>query len=375
MVLASVLGIRLLLWTGRSVPVPAPTAALEALEDVEVTNDAGGPDGFRLTFNVGKRPTGEYELVGEPALQPMSRVVIGVVVGARPEVLCDGLVTHHQMQATWEPGRSLFTVIGRDLTQALDLKEEDDEYPNQPDWLIVSQVLARPRYAAYGLVPTPTPTTDVPLELFRVTRQHETDLAFVRRLAEANGHVFYIEPVTFGVNRAYWGPEVRTGIPQPALKVDLGEATNVRTLDVSHDALAPEGVAGTFVDPVLKQPWPLPQLPSLRFPPLAARTAPTLRTRRLRSTARKTPAEAATAVVAAVSTTPEPVTATGETDGVRYGHVLRARRLVGVAGAGLTSDGFYYVRRVTHRLRQGEWTQSFTLSREGTGTLSPVVPP
>ena len=375
MALANVLGIRLVVWMGRNVPVPAPVEALEALEDVEVTTDASGDDGFRLTFSVGKRPTGDYEVVGHPALQPLSRVIVGVVVGATPEVLSDGLITHHQMQASREPGRSRFTVIGRGLTQALDLTEEDDEYPNQPDWLIVAQVLARPRYASFGLVPTATPTTDVPLELLRVTRQHETDLAFVRRLAEENGYVFHIEPVSFGVNRAYWGPEIRAGIPQPALKVDLAEATNVRTLDVSNDALAPEGVAGTFVDPVLKRPWPIPQLPSLRFPPLAAQPVPAYRTRRLRATAQRNPAEAATAAVAAVTATPEPVTATGETDGVRYGHVLRARRLVGVAGAGLSRDGLYYVRRVTHRLREGDWTQSFTLSREGAGTLSPVVPP
>ena len=373
--LASILGVRLVLWMGAPVPLPAPPAVLDALEDVEVTNDADGTDGFRLTFAVGKGPLGEYEVVGEAAVQPLSRVIIGVLVGATPSVLIDGLVTHHQMRATWEPGRSRFTVIGRDLTQAMNLEERDDDYPNQPDWLVVSQVLARPQYAAYGLVPSPVPTTDVPLELFRVTRQHETDLAFVRRLAQANGYVFYIEPVTFGASRAYWGPEIRAGFPQPALNVDMGDATNVTDLDVSNDALAPEGVAGTFVDPILKRPWPIPQLPSLRLPPLSASPAPAHRTRRLRSTAQQDPVQAATTAVAAVSTTPEPVTATGQADGVRYGHVLRARGLVGVRGAGLSQDGLYYVRRVTHRLREGSWTQSFTLSREGTGTLSPVVVP
>lgn len=374
MALQGLLGIRLALWMGPTVPLPAPPGVLDALDDVEVTNDASGTDGFRLTFTVGKTPLADYELVDEAALQPLSRVIIGVIVGATPAVLTDGLVTHRQVQASSEPGRSRLTVIGRDLTQAMDLDERDDDYPNQPDWLIVSQVIARPRYAPYGLVPDPRPTTEVPLELFRVTRQHETDLAFVRRLAEANGYVFYVEPVTFGVNRAYWGPEVRAGIPQPALTVDMGDATNVESLDFSNDALAPEAVTGTFVDPILKQPWPIPQLPSLRVPPLAARPAPAHRTRRLRATAQENPAQAATTAIAAVSTTREPVTATGQVDGVRYGHVLRARGLVGVRGAGLTNDGFYYVRRVSHRLRQGSWTQSFSLSREGTHPLSPVVP-
>ena len=55
--------------------------------------------------------------------------------------------------------------------------------------------------------------------------------------------------------------------------------------------------------------------------------------------------------------------------------MLRARRLVGVRGAGLSYDGLYYVRRVTHRLERGRYTQCFSLSREGTGPTLPVVVP
>ena len=73
--------------------------------------------------------------------------------------------------------------------------------------------------------------------------------------------------------------------------------------------------------------------------------------------------------------TTDPATAEGEVDGVRYGNALRARKLVGVRGAGLTHDGFWYVKRVTHAIARGEYTQRFSLSREGTGTLTPVVRP
>jgi hypothetical protein len=71
--------------------------------------------------------------------------------------------------------------------------------------------------------------------------------------------------------------------------------------------------------------------------------------------------------------TTDPVTAEGEVDGVRYGAALRARKLVGLRGAGLTHDGFWYVRRVTHTVSRGEYSQKFSLSREGSGTLTPVV--
>lgn len=363
--------IRSILWAGQRAPKPASERVLEALETIEVTNDTDGPDGFQLTLTVRKDARGDYSLAREPALQPLSRVVIGVLVTHTPHVLINGLVTRRDVQQRDQPGAATLTITGRDLTQALDLDERNERYPNRPDGVIATQVIAR--HAGYGLVPNVTPTTVTPLELFRVPRQQETDLAFLRRLAERNGFIFSLEPTTFGVTEAYWGPELRAGVPQPALTVDMGEATNVDRLDVAFDGLAAEGVTGSVVEPLTKRALPLPDLPSLRLPPLTASPAQPARRRILRDTGSQRPAAAAVSAVAAVSTGDEPATATGELDAARYGHVLRARRPVGVRGAGLAHDGLYYVRRVTHRLGDG-YTQSFTLSREGTGALAPVVP-
>ena len=49
--------------------------------------------------------------------------------------------------------------------------------------------------------------------------------------------------------------------------------------------------------------------------------------------------------------------------------------LVGVRGVGNSYDGSYYVKQVTHRLKLGEYKQSFSLSREGRGSLTPIVTP
>jgi hypothetical protein len=45
-----------------------------------------------------------------------------------------------------------------------------------------------------------------------------------------------------------------------------------------------------------------------------------------------------------------------------------------VRGAGPAYDGLYYVRTVTHNIKRGEFKQSFTLSRDGLVSLTPVVP-
>jgi hypothetical protein len=95
----------------------------------------------------------------------------------------------------------------------------------------------------------------------------------------------------------------------------------------------------------------------------------------MRDTSNQNPAQAATSALARATNSPDAVRGEGEIDTVRYGHVLRARKLVGVRGAGLSYDGNYYVRRVTHNISRGDYKQSFTVSREGTGATLPVVIP
>ena len=83
------------------------------------------------------------------------------------------------------------------------VKPASETHANQPDAIIVGKILAK--YAQYGIAPNVTPTTDVPIEINRVPSQQETDLAYIRRLAERNGFVFYIEPLFPGTSQAYWG--------------------------------------------------------------------------------------------------------------------------------------------------------------------------
>ena len=350
--LTSLLGIRLVLWLGKTVPLPAPYEAITALTKVEVTQDVDGYDGFSLTFTVSKDKTFEYNLFQSGALAPFSLVVIGVALGLTPEVLMNGVITHHQLTPSSEPGRSTLTLLGRDVGVMLSLEEKNESYPNQPDFLIMSRVVAN--YAQFGLVPVPTPTTDFPIMLQRIPRQAETDQRFLERLARRNGFVFYTEPPTFGVTQAFFGPENRLGLPQPALSMDLGPSTNLKSLSFSNDGLAPVGTRGTIIEPITKTAIPLPSLPSLRIPPLAASPAEARRTETLRSSANENPAQGAASAVARVTTAPEAVRGQGELDTVRYGSVLRARRLVGVRGAGRQYDGFYYVRKVTHTLQRGQ---------------------
>ncbi len=372
--LEGLLGTRLILLLGQTVPLPASAAVTAALARVEVTSDSDQGDGFQLQFLLARDGVADYGLLQGGALAPMTRVVVGVLFGAIPEVLIDGVITHHQFNPGMGPGQATLTVTGRDITLMLSLEEKNETYENQPDFLIFSRIISG--YAKYGVLPVPTPTTDVPLFIQRIPRQQETDLEFIQRLAQRNGFVFYVEPITVGVNQAYFGPENRLSLPQPALTVNQGAATNVKSVDFALDALAPVGTKGTFIEPFMKTSIPIPPLPSLKIPPLAASPAQPYRTTLQRETANQSPSTAATTALASSMRAPDAATAQGEVDAARYGSALRARKLVGVRGVGLTYDGFWYVRRVTHAITLGQspqYTERFSLSREGTGTLTPVV--
>jgi hypothetical protein len=367
------LGIRLVLLMGETVPLPAPHQVMSALIRAQVTSDADSQDGFELRFRLSKDEIADYGLLQGGRLQPFHRVILGLLVGAVPEVLIDGVITHQQFTPGEEPGSAVLTVMGKDISQMLDLEEKNRAFPNQPDFLIATQVIAE--YARFGLVPLVSPTTDVPIFLKRIPRQHETDLGLLKRLARANGFVFYIEPFTLLVSKAYWGPENRLSIPQPALTMNMGSASNVKGLHFSNDGLATVAVEGSFVEPISGMTLPIPPIPPFKIPPLASAPAPARRKLLTRDTAHLNLTRAMLNAVSTVSGAPDPVRSEGELDMTRYGRVMRARKLIGVRGVGRTYSGNYYVRRVSHVVENGQYTQSFTLSREGTGTLVPVVRP
>lgn len=372
------LGVRLTLLVGPGAPIPAPLLLTESLETVRITHKDQGRSGFQITFQAGRSgPLDllDHRLLLTPLLQVMNRVILIVTYNVRPRVLMDGIITRQELAPSDEPGKTQLTVTGEDVSVMMDREERVAEYPALPDVAIVATLLAR--YPQYGLVPMviAPKVNDVPNPVERVPVQQGTDLEYIEELARRHGHVFH---VTSGpaplANTAYWGPPERTNPPQRALSVNMGELTNVDSISFAYDALAPESVEGVVTDRRTQVPLPVKTLTSARVPPLAT-SRPLPRVVRFREVTM----DAAVALERAQGRTDlsadSTLTATGKLDAIRYGDVLTARGTVGLRGAGRTYDGFYYVREVTHEIRRGSYTQDFTLTREGVGTLTPAVVP
>ena len=177
------------------------------------------------------------------------------------------------------------------------------------------------------------------------------------------------------MNAAYWGPEIKVGVPQPALNTDMDAHTNVESLtfNISHKDKAMPVVY--IQDSTTKSPIPIP-IPDINplQPPLGVAQPLPSRLEMLKETAKLSPTAALALGVARAAGTADSVEGSGSLDVLRYGRLLKARGLVGVRGAGMAFDGLYYVKSVTSTLKQGEFKQRFSLTRNGLISITPVVP-
>lgn len=360
-------GILLSLMAGPVVPRGVSAAVVDALVSAQVTISARGASGFQLVFShaTGSPLTSLLPPLGGSTI-PLLRIVLVATVNGVPEVLSDGLLTHHEITPGSQGSPATLTLTGQDLTTAMDLIELNG-VPFASMSYEARAALILLKYAGLGVVPRviPTPFPEVPNLLERIAQQRGTDLAYLRSMAAACGYVFYVEPgPSAGKSVGYWGPEIKVGTPQPALNVDMDLHTNVESISFRLHAAQGE-LPVAYIRPAAAPagiPVPVPDV-GLINPPLGLQLPGAARTRLLSDTAKMSLPQALLFGLAQRSAAADCVSASGTLDVLRYGRLLKARKLVGLRGAGREFDGLYYVSRLTHEIERGRYRQHFELTR------------
>jgi hypothetical protein len=376
-------GVNLTLMIGPLVPIPVPQSVLDALTSVEVTTKDKGPSGFQLSFSLSKRsPLHTLFLLsgGGPLL--FMRVVIVVTLRGTPDVIMDGVITNHQISPGSDTSRPTLVITGEDLTALMNQQDFSGfPFPAMPAEGRVALLLLK--YAGFGIIPLLVPSIliDIPIPTGNIPSQQGTDLAYIKALADRVGYVFYLDPGPVpGVNKAYWGPQIKLGVPQPALNIDMDAHTNVESLSFSFDNQKNK-IPTVFIYNELTKaiiPIPIPPITPLN-PPLGL--IPPLPTSLFDlkpvdpSLSKRSIPQAIMIGVAKAAQWAEAVTGEGNLDVLRYGRILKARQLVGVRGVGPAFEGLHYVTSVTHKIKRGEYKQSFKLSRNGLLSTVPRVMP
>jgi len=371
-------GIELSVLFGPGVPVPAPRAVIEALQSVSVQENSGdAPSGFELVFALEKSsPLNTIFLLAGGGALPILRVALTATINGQPTTLINGVVTHTELKPGSGGAPATLKVMGRDLTATMEIIDFSGlPYVAMPPFARVALILAK--YAWLGVIPQVIPSAEgPPLPTERIPRHQDTDLAYIRHLADEAGYTFYLKPGPApATSFAYWGPEIRIGQVQSALTVESGFATNVEELSFTFDKDGTEIPIVFIQNPLTKAPIPIPIPSAIPFhPPLGAIPPLPPKIARLTDTARLNPFEAVVRGFAHAARHSDAVRGSGRIDVLRYGRILRARSLVGVRGAGNAFDGVHYVESVTHELARGSYKQSFTLKRSGLLPTQPAVP-
>ena len=371
-------GFHLTLMIGPVVPLPVPKEVLDALTSVSVTINSDSTSGFQLEFTLSNNsPLQTLFLLSSGAPIPLVRVVIIVTVNGNTEVLMDGVMTNHEIRPGADASHSVLSVIGEDLTKVMDYIDFSGfPFPGMPPEARVGLILLK--YSWLGIIPLVIPSVliDIPIPTDRVPEQQGKDLQYIRSLAEEVGYVFYIDPGPEpGMSVAYWGPEIKVGAPQKALNINMDAATNIENVSCSFKS---QGRVMPIIYIQNQQthvpiPIPIPDISPLN-PPLGIVEPIPLNFEPIPETAKYSPIRAAVIGLAKAARTAEAVTATGSLNVVRYGAILKARRLVGLRGVGPAFDGLYYVKNVKSSIKRGEFKQDFTLTRNGLLSTVSSVP-
>ena len=373
--------VTLSLYVGPAVPVPAPRAVIEALTDVTVTAGTGQNDGFELKFDLADDSSVLQSLfiISGGAVLPLIRVVVAVTIRGSEDVLMDGVVTQTQVAPDTGSGPTQLVVRGRDLSHVMDSVDLSGlfAYPAMSLELRVGLILAK--YAVLGLIPLviPTPTVDINNPLERIEQHWGTDLVYLRDLAEMVGYTFYVEPgPAVGASVGYWGPVVRVGLSQPALNVDMDAETNVQSVSCRFERDSATMPIVSVENPVTRLPAiPVPLgLVNPLDPPLGLIAPIPLQFPVVADTAFRGFPRALMQAWADQAASNRSVRVDGTLDALRYGTALKPRRMVGLRGVGTAFDGLYLTEQVTSTLKRGEFTQSFSLVRNGLVSTVRTVP-
>ena len=298
-------------------------------------------------------------------------MILVCTLGGIPNVLIDGVVTRHEVAPSNEAGQSTLTLTGEDLTVLMDVIEIPImRYPGMP---IVARLnlLAREvrgvrhRSSGHSAAVPRCPDTNG-----QIPSQTGSDLAYIKKMADADrlhllsrarsraGHQHLLlrprHPHSHSAACAQrqHGRELqrRKAHLQPRWPGEEGRHHDDHGSDHRQD---PDPDSGAEHQP--------PAPAARRDAHAADENLVSARRRQLNSI------QAIALALAKTGDTGEAISGSGTLNVIRYGICAARQLLVGVRGAGRAYDGMYYVSTVTHNIKRGEYKQSFTLSRDGTG--------
>ncbi|AKC86785.1 phage late control D family protein [Pseudoxanthomonas suwonensis] len=343
----------------------AAGSLLHCIRSVTVDEDLDAGSSCAVELEACRNDDGSWPYLADPNLQVWNRVTVYAAFPGRTELVFDGYISHINARTNDEAANMTVQILGVDASYHMNQEEKTRIWRGKTYEKIASEIIEH--YGFKAVVADPPGTGEAPPQV----AQRSTDHRFLRELARRRGYEFYV----LGAN-AYFRPAVLSGQPQKLIAVNFGEQTNCHGLQFDADGTAPTEAQVSYFDAMEGQARTdlahSSGLPSLGADPLSALRG-AIRMPQARRIARGLGFHAGTQAAEYAAGMLRRhgwwITARGTLNGLRYGAVLRIRKLVTVKGAGARYNGNYYVRKVQHRLAPRSYEMQFELSRNALGQL------
>ena len=346
----------------------ASGALAEAVQSVEVEENADRPDAMTITLPVNRTSSGDLTYVDDGTFEPYTPVSVILTAGSSRQCVFDGYALSWRLHLDRTATSSSVRVWAHDASWLMNLNDVVREWAGLSDGQVANEIFTSYGFASAGDNLVDDSPAHLPEE--HTLLQRTTDLRFLYGLASRNGKICRVacgeKP---GDHTGYF---IRPSLGSPVAAINLADpyAWNADAVDVDWDVMRPTevragqasftGSASVSADET-----------SSGIPAFGARDLRTYASRAstMLLTASADPAEVRQRAAAVLVESGWFATCTGEADLDRLGTVLRAGTVVAVDGAGKAHSGNWLVWRVNHRIEQESCRTRFTLVRNAVGQL------
>jgi phage protein D len=349
----------------------AATDLATAISELDVEENVDMPGAFSITLPINRTTAGDYDLVNDTRLGPLSNIAITAAASdGQTQCLIDGYVLAQTTHLDTGTVASNIKVWGQDATWLMNTTEQVKEWVDVTDGAVANTI-----FGTYGFTPDDANTDDdSPAHTSdgHSLMQRATDAQFLRRLARRNGKLFRVYCTdTPGDRTGSFATPSLDGDPVVTLTLNDATAATVDAVDISWDVMRPsatvamqslftdndqDGAGGTTTDSGLD--------------PMEAQGLSDFAGTAVTSVLTTTVDDGQELTERAQSVLREAgwfVRCQGTADVGRVGSILRAGTVVQLDAAGSLHSGKYFVWSVRHKITSEKHTMDFVLMRNAVG--------
>jgi hypothetical protein len=226
---------------------PIPATLYDAIQLLEVEENADRPDALLLRLPVNRTSGGDLQYVGDGTFEPSTNVTVLVTPADQPsQCIFDGYVLSWKLHLDRTSGSSTIDVWAEDASWLMNMSDTVREWTGMTDGEVANQI-----FSSYGFTPADGNTDDDSPQhdpdahsLF----QRATDLQFLRGLARRNGKLCRVACTdTPGARTGYFVAPAVDGEPAATISLVDPETWSVDSLDFDWDVMRPTEVDASQV--------------------------------------------------------------------------------------------------------------------------------